>query len=147
MYTIEPYKIEHLTGMECRLWEKPNKEIRDKTPEYAQEILDKGPAFTGFYNGEILAVGGVALIWQGVGHAWIIGTPLIGAHGIFFARSVRKKLAIIAAEKGLHRIQATVICGVPRLIRFVEFCGFEFESRLRNYGPLREDHLMFSRLL
>lgn len=146
MYRVEPFTEEHWRRIAARQWEKSMIESGGERHDLAGIAALKGPAFTGFYKEDIVAIGGVTLLWQGVGEAWIVGSELVGAHWRFFAKNVRRRLAAIEREHKLHRVQATVQCGVPGLIRFIEFCGLSFEARLSRYGPDCGDYLLYSKV-
>src|SRR5690606_19986480 len=55
-------------------------------------------------------------------------------------------LDIVASDPGVRRIQATVDAECHRAIRWIERLGFEFEGRLRSYGPDGRDHLIYGRV-
>ena len=140
-YEIVPFKPEHLKNLKTREFEE------QVLGELKESLLKKisEPAFTGLIDGKVIAIAGVAIFWDGVGEGWVFGTDEIENHKVFFMRNVLKKLKEIEKKYNLHRVQATVVSGMKGLIRFVEFLGFKFEGRLRNYGVHKEDYLIFGR--
>ena len=140
-YEIVPFKKEHLENLTIR--EIEENALKAFTESVQEKICE--PAFTGLCDGKVIAIGGVIILWDGVGEGWIYGTTKIEKHKLFFMRGVLKKLKEIEKKYNLHRVQATVVFGVKGLIKFVEFLGFEFEGRLRGYGVSKEDYLIFGR--
>ena len=58
---------------------------------------------------------------------------------------LKNHIKTITEEDELHRLQATVRDDFDVAKRFIEFLGFKREGLLKNFGPDRCDHIMYSR--
>jgi hypothetical protein len=93
----------------------------------------KGPAYTGLYDGEIIAIAGVMLMWKGVGEAWAMFAPDLGKHKFFVHRMTKSILDQIAVEHGLRRVQACVEASFVTGCRWIEALGFKGEGVMPEY--------------
>ena len=105
----------------------------------------KDRAFTLIDNGHLVVAGGIFPIWNGMGEAWLIPSDNIPKYKLKIIKTLRNHIDTITAEDDLHRLQATVRDDFDIAKRFIEFLGFEREGTLKNYGPDKTDHIMYSR--
>lgn len=105
-----------------------------------------GPAYTLIVEDVPVVCAGVILNEWGRAEAWSLLSNAFYKHKIKAYRAIKAGLDSIVIENKLTRIQATVDSNSPEAIDFIECLGFEYEGRLRQYGPNREDYLMFSRI-
>lgn len=97
-------------------------------------LADDDPVFAG---------GIVNLKWKR-GEAWIIPTPFFRQHLKTCLGIMRNMLPGMAEAGHFVRVQAVAQNGTsPSLFKHL---GFEYEGRLRNFGPHGEDCSMFSRI-
>jgi RimJ/RimL family protein N-acetyltransferase len=101
--------------------------------EHLKFLLTGGISCSALVNGELIASGGVFILWPGTGEAWCMVLPKVFGHGVFFGRASRKCLDEIAAQKKLRRVQASVEEGFTRGTRFVETLGFRSEGLMEQY--------------
>ena len=80
-----------------------------------------------------------------MGEAWLIPSDNIPKYKLKIIRTLKNHIDKITAEDDLHRLQATVRDDFDIAKRFIEFLGFEREGTLKNYGPDKTDHIMYSR--
>lgn len=92
----------------------------------------------------IVGCGGVIDIWRGVGHAWLLVSKEAEKNP-FASLIVSREVMEAMFDDGYHRIQATVLNGFQKAMRFIEFLKFKPESILKNYGPNKEDFIMYAR--
>jgi len=102
-------------------------------PEQAGRNLLKGPGFTGLMDGEIIASGGVVILWKGVGEAWVVSSPLVEKYPLIFAKTIARKLREIIRESGLVRVQTMVDAEHIVSQRWIERMGFVQEGLMRKY--------------
>lgn len=98
-----------------------------------------GPAWTGWNGDQVMGCAGIALRWQGRASVWCMladGIPKTAWIGIH--RAVRDRLAAMQPQ-GIVRIEAETMCGFTAGERWLRLLGFEFEGRMRRYGPGGED--------
>jgi len=98
-------------------------------------LVQRDAAFTAIDGAEVLGCAGVVPLWPGVGQAWAIFSDQLLSRPVTLTRSTERALDRIAAERDLHRIQATVRDGHACGARWLSFLGFELEGLLVNYGP------------
>jgi hypothetical protein len=142
-YKIVPFEPEHWDMIEFREFE------RETMGKLLDEIRVKadvhGPTYTGFIDGKVAWFAGIVLMWPGVGEGWLLASGLATENKLGFLRGIKRLMHKLINTHQLHRMQTTVMHGHTELIRFVEFLGMEFEGRMKNYGPNKEDYLMYGR--
>ena len=100
--------------------------------ELAQSYL-RGPAFSLFADGVIIAIAGIAIIWPGMGEAWALFGKDFKKHKITIHRETLRGLKWIAAKHGLRRIQAAADRDNPMTSRWLYSLGFKFEGIMPEY--------------
>jgi hypothetical protein len=110
-------------------------------------LIEAGPAFTGFVDGQLAAVAGVVCKWPGQGDAWAIVTTVGRQHPVFVHRAVVRALRAIVQDKGLRRVTATVVRDWAIARGWVHALGFEKEATMRAYGPQGEDFVQYRLLV
>lgn len=113
---------------------------------YASKLQIDDLSHTYISNGHVIAVGGVAPLWPGVGEGWVVCSAKVFDHGVGVARSTRGLLDEMAANHNFHRIQSAVLTGNERLERFAKFLGFQREGIMRRYGTDQKDYAIFARI-
>ena len=146
MAEIERYRPEHLDQIrELGLREEVDrKTIED--PEMWKMIAERSEAYSVFVQGDILCSGGVCMLREGFGEAWIVCSILVYIYPSTVYRVVKRYLDKIIKDRNLHRVQATPSTNWPTVYRFVERLGFQKEGVLRKYGLHREDCYMYGRI-
>lgn len=102
-------------------------------------------AYTLLLDGTPVGVVGVNTGWVGVGEVWTFLGDEIRHAPISFMKVVKNLLGR-CNEFGFHRLQMTVRREYTEGIKFAQALDFESEGLLRQYGPDRADHIMFSRV-
>jgi len=82
------------------------------------------------HEGQLLAVGGIKLLWMGTAWAWFFWFPAARAHKYTLYRVVKEWLDVQIAVHGLKRVMAAVHQDYPEGCRTVEHLGFEVEAVL-----------------
>lgn len=96
-------------------------------------------------NGRILAVGGVAPIWNGMGEAWLLPTKDMAGHEVSITRHFMYKLDSAFTDLRMRRVQAAVKVGFNKAHRLVKFLGFEEEGLMKKYGPEGADYVRYAK--
>ncbi len=131
-YQILPYEAEHERRM--ALNERSEETAAIVGLEKMIEAHSQGPAFTGFFDGEVVGMAGVMRLWPRVGEAWAMFAP--GAsdrHRFFIARSARRLFGEILDAGAFERIQAVVEERFDRGRAWVKSLGFEYEGSMPKY--------------
>lgn len=140
---IEQFKVDHLLSLD----EKTRLRL-GLVPEWVEKAYayeKSGPCYTGFVDGEVIACAGVHLLWPGCGEAWAVVTPKVYDNPLFFHRAVKNLLQHIINKHKLYRVQATVLDGFARGMKWLEVLGFECEGLMRKYLN-DEDHWRYARV-
>ena len=93
-----------------------------------------------------ILVGGISVLWRGVGEAFIYASDLEklgGPEKLFVLRNVKDYFHNARFDAGLHRIQAHVNVRYEKFINFVEWLGFEKEGIMRKYGVDGSDYYSY----
>lgn len=102
--------------------------------------------FTLLEGEEVLAVGGVHVLWFGVGEGWVLVSPRCFELPAAFARYTKRAFNSILQDTNLRRIQASVHTDDKKAIRFANWLMFEDEGIMRNYGVDGSDYLRMARV-
>ena len=117
--------------------------------DYPDMPIDPKTSYTALWDGKIVGVGGIAMMWKGVGELWLILTKdsnRAGAHGLVAFDAIRKKIDEIIEENNIIRAQAIARLDFPKAIDMLTWLGFENEGRLRKYTPDGCDVYRFARI-
>ena len=147
MTEIERYRPEHLDQIrELGLREEVDSKTIDEDPEMWKMIAEKSDAYSVFVEGDILCSGGVFMLREGFGEAWIVCSILVYIYPYTVYRMAKRILNKIIEDCNLYRVQATPSIDWPTGYKFVERLGFQKEGVLRKYGLHREDCYMYGRI-
>lgn len=102
--------------------------------------------YTLLWNDEVIAVGGVHLMWFGVGEAWLLVSPEAMKRPIALARYTKRLLRDIMSETQVRRVQASVHVDDNRAYLFAEWLGFENEGIMRKFGVDGDDYTRLARV-
>ena len=106
--------------------------------------------YTCVFEGEIVAVGGIKMYFEGVGEAWIIMTKQSKKDGIFgliACRAIEDGLNSLMAELGIRRCEANVRKDFPVALRFIEALGFDFDGERKQWFPGNVSAMLFSKVI
>lgn len=112
--------------------------LEESVKNYQFETKPQRLSWTVLFEGEIVAVGGVVIYWQGVGEMWFMMTKNSKRHdiyGLIALSAIEKKMNEIINENKLWRIQAVVRTDFLQSIKMVERLGFVRECLMRKYLP------------
>ena len=102
-------------------------------PNAVATNLAKGIAFTILADDDVVACGGILPLWNRVGEAWVVTSPLVVNYPVLFAKTVYRKLLAIIEMLNLERVQTTVDVGHEVSLNWVEWMGFEQEGLMKKY--------------
>ena len=115
--------------------------------ELAHAREKNGMCLTGVVNGEVVACGGVDLMFPGVGEVWLMLTPETDRYPIATFEIIRDGLDKIIKDSKLHRVQAWGRIGFDRAHTLFKHLNFEVEGRARSYTPDKVDCLLYARII
>lgn len=143
---VVPFVADHVKNMELL--------ERDKWLEhngniflFAQRHERMGVGYTVMYNASVtLGCGGIDIMWENVGEAWMLLTPYIKLYPLFVTKIVKKYFSYLIDRMGLKRVQATIRSTDDVSIRYVEMLNFQREGTLRCFGTDGCDYFMYGRV-
>lgn len=94
----------------------------------------------------ILAVGGVHMMWFGVGEAWLLVSPKALEKPVALARYSKRLLHDIVEKTDTRRVQASVHVDDKIAFQFASWLGFEYEGRMKSYGVEGDDYFRLARV-
>ena len=104
-----------------------------------------GPMVTGICNGRIVTIGGIVLLWPGVGEAWSVFDQSAIPFKRYMLLHSRRWILAAAQECHLHRLQATLRTDLPDA--WLKHLGFEKEGLLKQFCQDKCDSTMWSMIL
>lgn len=142
---IVPFSPYHLDL--CALNPFDKKMLRD-IPDFKKRIealSENSYAFTAMSEGEIYAMFGVYPMWKGVAEAWLIPSAIVNRRTITFHRASLVFFDYAMAKLELKRLQFTVHSANVPADMWAKRCYFEFEGKLKFYGPDKANYKMYAR--
>lgn len=119
---------------------QPSQEYMKQLIDYNVDLTDQ--AFTFEVDNEIIAIGGLNVIWEGRAELWSLISKYAGRY-LFRVISIAQTLI---QDSGCKRIEATVDVGFESGVRFIKLLGFNMEGYLQSYRPDGKDVLLFTRI-
>lgn len=122
--------------------------FQDEVKNYPEMIIP-AHTYTCIFDGEIVAVGGIKMYFEGVGESWVIMTKQSKKHGVFgliACRAIEKKLNELMVELKVRRCEANVRKDFDIAIRFVEALGFKFVGERKNWFPCLTSAMLYSKI-
>ncbi len=115
--------------------------------EAQRRFLLTTDAWTGLYEGKVVACGGIIRMWPGLAEAWIAVTPLARQHTVFLYRHVLAFLDLVTETYKLRRIEAKLCASFILARKFAHRLGFTHDALLKRYGPNGEDYMLVSKVM
>jgi hypothetical protein len=113
----------------------------------AKELRTNGPCYTVMTDkDEIIACGGVVLLWPGVAEAWALTSDLVAQYALAFHRISKVTVSSAIQFWKLHRVQAVVHSRHEVSQRWVKRLGFKREAILTRYGADQSQYIMYALL-
>lgn len=140
--------------MEIRPYEEGDMEYVRQNP-FQEEVKNypdlpvPANTYTCVFDGDIVAVGGIKLFFEGVGEAWIIFTKPSrkeGIFGIIACRAIKRELDKLIAKLKLRRCEAQARADFPKAIKFVKALGFGDPYVRKYYCPDGSDMILYSQV-
>ncbi len=106
-------------------------------------------SYTCVFEGIRVGVGGIKVLSEGIGEAWVLMTKQSKKNGIFgliACRAISDKLDSIAVELNLSQCQSHIRADFPKAIRFAETLGFTNPCEIHDYFPGKVDALLYTKV-
>lgn len=108
-----------------------------------------GIAYTGTNDeGEIIAIGGVVLLWDKVGSGWVLTSDLLLKYKIWTHRAIKEILELAVVKYNLHRIESIILKDHCISQKWAERLGFENETPngMKKYDSEGNDYYLYARI-
>lgn len=109
--------------------------------------MERGPSGALYYNGKLLGIIGVVMLWKGVGEVWTIIDDSVKQQ---FKRQlivgVRTALDIAQQSLGLTRVQVAIESAADYSQSWPLALGFTLEGVMRNFGMDGSDYTLYGRI-
>lgn len=101
----------------------------------------QGPAYSLWVDGNLVACGGIVVLWPGMGEAWCLVSERVKFHPLIFHKSAMKMIDEMAKERKLVRVQANVQKDFKTGNSWIQAIGFKPEGDM----PMFFNGLTFTR--
>lgn len=113
------------------------------TPDNLLALLRSGPAWWVRWNGRLVALGGLSVMWQGRAAVWGYLGGDAGPAMVCMTREVEKQLRAFAMD--FPRIEAYVQRNHEAGHRWIRMLGFQKEGVMRKFAN-DHDYVMYARV-
>lgn len=117
-----------------------------KINQWVDTIASAGPAYTLRCLDKPVLCGGVQILWEGVGEAWVLMIDEIEKYTVAH-RMVKDILEYIISTFHLHRVQAYARADKPEFARYLEYMGFKKEAKCRKFESDGTDAYLYARVM
>jgi hypothetical protein len=127
---IVPYKPEHLT----RILLQPSQAMMQpmmNDPEYAEQLVQAGPAYSLVVGDEVVACAGLMPQWENRAVCW----ALVGANAGRHFAAIHKAALRMFTLHPYRRIETAVLCGFEQGHRWMRMLGFKKEGTMAYFSP------------
>jgi len=129
---IVDFKPEHYREIEEVYSEPKLSDILFAQADQMEAVSKAGPCWTLITDdGRVIGCVGMIMLWQGVGQAWAVFSPLVKEYGIAVSRAVKRMISHGFDEYCLDRLQIIVQPEEEKNITWAWFLGFEEEGIAR----------------
>ena len=138
---IVPLECCHLSQLKLQPAQAQLSELA-ADPEYAQGLIEAGPAFAGIVNDRVVGCAGVVKLAEQRGHAW----ALLGDDAGGSLTTIHRAIVRFLADQPYRRIETSVDSEFIAGHRWVLMLGFNCEGRMHCYGPNGRDADLYARI-
>jgi hypothetical protein len=97
----------------------------------AEAMCKYGQGFAVENGGDVIAIGGISKMWQGVGEAWVSAATIESP--VAFHRIAKLAIRALAKEMGMHRVHVHSFEEDKSVHRWLKLLGFEHEGKRRGW--------------
>ncbi len=105
---------------------------------------------TTIYEGNIVAVGGLQVRWEGVGLLWLMLTADCKKHGFYGVvayDAIKEKTDYLIKKNNIWRAESNIRVDFPQAINMIESLGFKRECLMEQFCPDHGDSYLYSRII
>lgn len=129
-------------GIEAEIFEADNVDVNELIRIYDSY----GDAWMGIYKGRCLGASGVFPLNKGTGQSWMFMNREVKHFVKSVVRGIRKRQEEIMDRRHYHRLQTPVLELHNGACRLVEMLGYVKESVMTDFGPKRENYIMYAKI-
>ncbi len=105
--------------------------------------------FTAIYESSIVGIGGLVVMWKGVGMVWLMLTAQCekqGVHGLIAIEAIQEKMEELLKDNNIRRVECVVRTDFPQAKKMIEHFGFRQVGLMEQYCPDLGDVWMYERI-
>lgn len=105
--------------------------------------------YAAIYEGELVAVGGLQVRWEGVGMLWLMLTEKCKKDGLRDLRvlyAIKDKVDFLLEKNNIWRAEAYVRTDFPKAIKMIEHLGFKRECKMEKHCPDKGDSYLYAKV-
>lgn len=118
----------------------------DEMRELAISRENNGQCITGIVDGQIVGVGGVDVMWPGVGEVWMMLSCETNTYPKMTYKVIRDGLNKLIEDNNFFRTQAWARVDFPMAHTLFRHLGFEVEGRAKKYTPDGVDAILYAKV-
>jgi len=107
---------------------------------------ENGQCITGVVNDVIVGVGGIDIMWEGVGEVWIMLTNEVNKVPFSAYQVIKDGLQKLIDDNNLFRVQAWGRVGFDKAHTLFRHLGFTPEGVAKKYTPDKVDCILYSKV-
>lgn len=144
MLEVKPFLPEHVLAIEPR---EPDKTIAASVDSLnmAKAYVERGPAWTGFWEGTPMFCAGIIMLWPGVGEGWALTTELVERYPLSFHRAASQGIDKAMIDHKIHRLQIAIPETHHVSRHWAARLKFHAEAAMKQYGADRSDWIRYVR--
>ena len=148
MPSLMPFRKEDLHKINLRSFDEQVTMGVPNAFEMIARQAENGMAYTGIDdNGEIVAIGGVTMLWDKVGSGWVMTSDLLLKYKVWTHRAIKEILDLAIVKYNLHRIESIILEDHIVSQAWAERLGFEREGLLRKYDTKGNDYYLYAKVI
>jgi len=106
---------------------------------------ESGISYTGIdEDGEIIIIGGVVILDEGLGSGWVITSERVLKHKIWFHRTIIDVLNAAVDIYNLHRIESLILKEHNVSMKWAKRLGFKQERLLEKHDSQGQDQWLYA---
>lgn len=125
--------------------------FEDAVRNYPYLTVPEENCYTSIFQGDIVSVGGVIVLREGVGEFWLMLTANCKKNNIYRVialAAIVEKMEELINNNNLKRVQAIIRTDFPQAIKMIKVLGFvnETPEGMKNYFPDGCDAYLYARI-
>ena len=121
---------------------------RDPLEQAVKSYPDMHPqdyTLTALMDGEVIGVGGIVMLWEGVAEGWILLAEEVLDFKVATYKCLVRMVDKAIKDNNLRRLEAVIRTDFPQAVKMAERLGFNREGKKIGYCPDGQDVWIYAR--